>query len=41
MEHIAHKHEDSGANLMPVIVAASVAVLLVAIAGIAFLLAGR
>jgi hypothetical protein len=38
MAHIAHKHGDSGANLMPVIVAACIAVLLVAIAGIAFLL---
>ena len=41
MEHLVHRGEKTSANLMPVVMAASIAILLVAIAGIAFLLAGR
>ena len=41
MEHLVHKGEKTLANPMPVIAAASIAVLLVAIAAMAFLLVGK
>jgi len=41
MEHLVNKVEKTPTNPMPVIAAASIAVLLVAIAAMAFLLVGK